>query len=125
MAQPVETTTILNAQPFSILRCTFYYKGPICLAILTPESSRSKVKCFKQESTNKQTDRWTDATERIISPASRSIMRIVRQFISVRKLLALQLPLSLLSGFVHVFNTHVKFHHFPMCGLTLTSLQPI
>ncbi len=48
MAQPVETATILNAQPFWMLLEMY-----------------------------KQTDRRTDATKRIISPASRSIKIIL------------------------------------------------
>jgi len=37
------------------------------------QKSRSKVKRFKQESVHRQTDGHTDATKRIIAPATRSI----------------------------------------------------
>jgi len=38
------------------------------------QKSRSKVKRFKQESAHRQTDGHTDATKRIIAPATRSII---------------------------------------------------
>jgi len=37
------------------------------------QKSRSKVKPFKQESAHRQMDGHTDATKRIIAPATRSI----------------------------------------------------
>ena len=56
MAQHVETTTNLNAQPFGMLL----------------EHQQTNRQTNRQ--TDKRTDGRTDATKRIISPASRSII---------------------------------------------------
>ncbi len=58
MAQPIETTTILNAQPFWML-----------LEMNTQTGELGQT----HKQTDRQTDKQTDATKHIISPASRSI----------------------------------------------------
>ena len=70
------------------------------------KKSRSKVKRFKQESTNRQTNGQTDATKRIISPASRSIMSN-DTWIS---LVAIDLFLRLQVYYQHIVAAHHNIH---------------
>ncbi len=62
MAQAVETTTILNAQPFWM-----FPEMDTLWCFQTGELGQTNTQ------TDRQTDKQTDATKRIISPASRSI----------------------------------------------------
>jgi len=68
---------------------------------------RSKVKRFTQESAHRQTDGHTDATERIIAPATRSILN--ERFITV--VIAAQVHAGLRKGYVTVAE-HSKIPDF-------------
>ena len=78
MALPVETTTILNAQPFWML---------LEMKNQGRRSNGSNSRAWTNKQSNKQTSKQIDATKRIISPASRSIKTSLTKLSSIAHIL--------------------------------------